>query len=93
MITPKKLHWNINSESDKSLLSISDTIITALVSGTPPIKAQTIKSTDEMGQNMESAQRFMSFVTSLSVVLSTMSLGSPAGPVVQIIRLFKIFYR
>lgn len=58
-----------------------------------PISKETIEKTASLGSTTENFQKVMGIVGSISLVMTLFSAGVPAGPVISLIKLFKMFFR
>ena len=58
-----------------------------------PEDANQILNAEELGNNMDSIGAAMEIIGILSIILTLVSAGAPSGPIIKIIRLFKIFFR
>jgi hypothetical protein len=92
-VEPILQHWNINPSTNKSELSFIKTPATIDLSANAPEPAKSVESAGAFGGNMESVTAVMGVIGTVSMVLSIISAGAPSGPIVQMIRLFKVFFR
>jgi hypothetical protein len=92
-VAPLNNHWVINPITNRSELSFENQIEEISISGDSPEKASNVDNAGSMGENMDSISGAMSIIGAFSIALSVVSAGAPSGPIVAIIRLFKIFFR
>lgn len=93
-LEPTQLHWRIDPVTGVSHLSVRETEPSILLDSVKvPISKETIEKTASLGSTTENFQKVMGIVGSISLVMTLFSAGVPAGPVISLIKLFKMFFR
>jgi hypothetical protein len=92
-VKPLLPHWIIDTPTNSSLLSFFDTPAEMTISGSVPDSPKAVLAAGNLGGNMDTINGALSIIGLFSVAISIVSAGAPSGPIIQIIRLFKIFFR
>ena len=92
-VEPILSHWNINANTNRSELSFIQNPATILLNASPPEPAKAVETAGELGSDMDVASKVMGIIASFSMALSVASGGAPSGPIINMIKLFKMFFR
>lgn len=58
-----------------------------------PEDSSELKNAERLGDSMDTVGAAMEIIGVVSIFMSLISVGAPSGPIIKIIRLFKIFFR
>lgn len=89
--TPVKLHWR-EPPLDNRLSFRSNETILQIFSMKPEDSSQ-LKNAENLGKSMDTVGSAMEIIGVVSIFMSLVSVGAPSGPIIKIIRLFKVFFR
>lgn len=83
----------MNLALNRSRLSFLNRTSFILVSGNPPEAPKDIERADNFATGMKKTTSVMGAIAGLSLILSLASGGAPSGPIITLVRLFKLFFR
>ena len=52
-----------------------------------------MKQLSVMSSTLESSKGYMEMISNFAIVITFLSAGSPSGPIINLIKLFKLFFR
>lgn len=99
-LSPKIFHWTLDESKvggnanypglKLSLLDEKSTLETVTKAIINPQAVETVKT---MSGNLDNNKETLELVSTVAIGLSIMSAGAPSGPIISLIKLFKLFFR
>jgi len=92
-ISPLRSHWKINDFRNISKLSFLNKSSSVEIQTKLPVDHKKLDDSGKNGERLDQVSAAMGIIGTISLVISFLSVSAPSGPIINIIKLFKLLYR
>lgn len=98
-MTPQIYHWTLPSTDDQNIndpslkLSLVDEESTLNTVTKVPLDPAAVKTVADMTASLDNNKEALELISAAAIGLTILSAGAPSGPIISLIKLFKLFFR